>query len=565
MATLMANEWQCRLLTCPGPVAEGVAVAAKRTSRSRSSRASTSPSKRNRARGRTSRAGVEHGASARTEVTEGRAFEAVLHADPELMRSLVDQAADALCLHQIDGRILDVNRRMCTTLGYSREELLTLSVLDIDVHATTEEAVLAATRLVPGVPMTRERLLRRKDGSTFPIELSLSIIVSDGKRFMLGMARDITDRKRAEQAQEKAQRALEERVRDRTAHLEVVNRRLEEEIRGRQRSEAALRESEERFRTLAERSLLLAWEADAQTWQFTYVGPQAADVLGYPIREWRRPGFWVDHLHPDDRSWIIDVRRQQTATAVDYELEYRMLAADGRRVWFQDVVHVVRDDGEPRALRGFMVDITARKRAVEARQFLVQELDHRVKNTLSTVQAVAELTLRTATSLEAFGDTFRGRIASLARMHAAIWRNKGTPLRLRELAELSLAPFGREGERASIIGDEVLIPVQSAGVLGLVLHELATNAVKHGALSVMSGTVRLAWHRDGDRLCVNWCESGGPMVTEPVHRGFGSTLINESIPYELGGSVTLEFAPRGVQCAITFPLPHPRTPALARE
>ena len=522
-----------------------------------SSRALTARSKR-KTRDPTSRPATERAGKAAGK-TEGRAFETLLRSDPELLRSLVDQAADALCLHQVDGRILDVNRRMCTTLGYSREELLALSVLDIDVNASMDETALAASRLVPGVPMTRERVLRRKDGSMVPIELGLSVIVSGRKRLMLGMARDITDRKRAEQAQEKAQRALEERVRERTQHLEVVNRRLEEEIRGRQRSEAALRESEERFRTLAERSLLLAWEADAHTWQFTYVGPQAPDVLGYPVEEWYQPDFWVDHLHPDDRAWIVDDRRQQAATAVDYELEYRMLAADGRLVWFQDVVHVIRGDEGPRTLRGFMIDITTRKRAVEARQFLVQELDHRVKNTLSTVQAVAELTLRTATSLKGFGDSFRGRIAALARMHAAIWRNKGTPLRLRELAELSLAPFGREGERASIDGVEVMIPVQSAGALGLVLHELATNAVKYGALSVTSGSVRLAWRRDADRLCMSWRESGGPIVTEPLHRGFGSTLIKESIPYELGGSVALEFAPRGVQCTITFPLAHPPT------
>src|SRR6185436_689583 len=149
------------------------------------------------------------------------------------------------------------------------------------------------------------------------------------------------------------------------------------------------------FRKLAERTPLLAWEADARTWQFTYVGPQAADVLGYPVDDWYRPDFWVDHLHPDDRKWAIDHRRQQGEAAVDYELEYRMLAAGGHPVWFQDVVHVIRDADGPRALRGFMIDITARKRAVETRQLLLLELDHRVKNTLSTVQAVAELTLRT--------------------------------------------------------------------------------------------------------------------------------------------------------------------------
>ena len=347
-------------------------MAVTRRSPDAASRASTASSKRDKTRDPRNRRATERSGSGDAAVPEGRAFETLLRSDPELLRSLVDQAADALCLHQIDGRILDVNRRMCTTLGYSREELLALSVLDIDVNASVDETAQAAARLVPGVPMTGERVLRRKDGSMFPIELSLSLIVSGRKRLMLGMARDITDRKRAEQAQEKAQRALEERVRERTQHLEVVNRRLEEEIRGRQRSEAALRESEERFRTLAERSLLLAWEADARTWQFTYVGPQAPDVLGYPVEEWYRPDFWVDHLHPDDRGRIIDTRRQQAATAVDYELEYRMLAADGHLVWFQDVVHVIRGDEGPRTLRGFMIDITARKRAVEARQLLVR-------------------------------------------------------------------------------------------------------------------------------------------------------------------------------------------------
>jgi PAS domain S-box-containing protein len=451
--------------------------------------------------------------------TEDRAFEQLLRSDPELLRSLVDQAADALCLHEVGGRILDVNRRMCTTLGYSREELLALSVMDIDVSATKEESATFAEHVPPGVPMTTERVLRRKDGSTFPIELSLSLIVSGRKRLLLGLARDITDRKRAEQAQTNA-----------------------------------LLSSEERFRTLAERSHLLAWEAEATTLQFVYVGPQAPDVLGYPVQEWYRPDFWVDHLHPDDRARAVDERRQQAAGIVDYEVEYRMLAADGHAVWFQDIVHVIRDHEGPRRLRGFMIDITARKRAEEARKLLLLELDHRVKNTLATVQSVAELTLRTTTSLDDFAGTFRGRIAALARMHAAVWRNEGTPLRLRDLAELSLAPFAHDSGRASIEGDDVSIPVQAAATLGLVLHELATNAVKHGSLSVVSGSVRVRWRRDDERLHLTWRESGGPMVTEPTQRGFGSTLIKESIPYELGGSVTLDFAPAGVQCTITLPL-----------
>ena len=156
----------------------------------------------------------------------------MLRADPELLRSIVNQAADAVCLHEVGGRILDVNRRMCETLGYSREELLALSVMDIDVTATREETAKAASMLVPGEPVWAERVLRRKDGSTFPIELSLSRVVFGERQLMLGIARDITDRKRAEAAQAEAQRVLEERVQERTRHLEAVNRRLEEEMPG---------------------------------------------------------------------------------------------------------------------------------------------------------------------------------------------------------------------------------------------------------------------------------------------------------------------------------------------
>jgi len=483
----------------------------------------------------------------------GRPFETLLRSDPELLRSLIDQAADCVCLHEIDGRILDVNQRMCAALGYSREELLARTVFDVDATATVEEAAAAATELAPGEPGVGERVLRRKDGSTFPVELRLSVVESGDSQLMLGLARDITDRKRAEDARDEAHRALERRVRERTAHLEVANRRLEQEIFARQRSEGALRESEERFRELAERGHLLAWEADARTWNFTYVGPQAPDFLGYPVEDWYRPGFWSDRLHPDDREWSMDYCLQKSATVLDYELEYRMIATDGRVVWFQDIVHVIRDTTGPVRLRGFLIDITGRKRAEEARHLLLQELDHRVKNNLATVQAVADLTLRTSSSWDDFGEMFRGRIAALARMHATIWQNKGTPLRMLELAQLSLAPFARGVEGTFIEGDEVSIPPKTAGVLGLVLYELATNAVKHGALSVESGTVRLGWRVDENRLRLTWSESGGPSVTVPVHRGFGSVLIHESIPHELGGSVQLDFAPGGVECTITIP------------
>ena len=292
-------------------------------------------------------------------VPETRPFENLLRRDPELLRSLVDQAADCVCLHEVDGRILDVNQRICTTLGYSRDELLALTVFDIDATATAEDAAAAALDLAPGAHAVGERLLKRKDGSTLPVELRLSILVSGDRQLMLGLARDITDRKCAELVQEEAQRALEHRVRERTEHLEIVNHLLEEDIRARQRSEVALRDSEGRFRELAERGHLLAWEADARSWLFTYVGPQAPDLLGYPVEEWYRPGFWVDRIRANDRERDVENCSRHSNSAPDNELEYRKVAADGRVVWFQDIVHVIRDEAGMTCNRAFKAAITS--------------------------------------------------------------------------------------------------------------------------------------------------------------------------------------------------------------
>ena len=156
-------------------------------------------------------------------------------------------------------------------------------------------------------------------------------------------------------------------------------------------------------------------------------------MLGYPVAEWYGKDFWIDHLHPEDRDRVIAECSGQGAVNHDFEFEYRMTAADGRAVWVHNIIHVsATRTGRCASARGFLIDVSARKRAEEMQQALLHELDHRVKNTLSTVQAVAEMTLRTCGSLETFGETFRGRLAALARMHATIWRTKGGSVPLRE-------------------------------------------------------------------------------------------------------------------------------------
>jgi PAS domain S-box-containing protein len=143
------------------------------------------------------------------------------------------------------------------------------------------------------------------------------------------------------------------------------------DISERKQAEAALKESEERFRKLAEKVRVIPWEADATTGNFTYVGPQTVEILGYPLSDWYSDNFWEHHIHPQDRDWTIKHCIESSLSQENYEFEYRMLAADGRVVWLYDIVNVVRGENGPLILRGFMIDITDRKLAEQEREQLL--------------------------------------------------------------------------------------------------------------------------------------------------------------------------------------------------
>ena len=167
------------------------------------------------------------------------------------------------------------------------------------------------------------------------------------------------------EALRRAHNELERRVEERAGTLSRTVEILENQIAVRQEAERALRESRERFRQLAETTNAIPWEADAKTWQFTYVGPQALEILGYPPEQWCEKDFWVAHIHPDDREWAVEFCKKSSSSMKDYEFEYRMISADGRIVWLHDIVSVESISGAPKTLRGFMMDITGRKQAEE--------------------------------------------------------------------------------------------------------------------------------------------------------------------------------------------------------
>jgi light-regulated signal transduction histidine kinase (bacteriophytochrome)/CheY-like chemotaxis protein len=219
-----------------------------------------------------------------------------------------------------------------------------------------------------------------------------------------------------------------------------------------------------------------------------------------------------------------------------------------------------------RALRVALLEVVLRRidqvaaeraRAKERQDLLLAELDHRVKNTLANIQALVHHSSRGARSLGEFTRDLDARIRAMARAHGLLSDSRWEGASLRALAEEVLRPhLGGSGQAAPVLlaGPELRLRPKAALSLGLALHELATNAAKYGALSVSGGRVDVLWRPAGDRLVLDWRETGGPAVSPPARRGFGTLMIERSLRYELGGTARLDFAPAGLACRIEIPL-----------
>jgi two-component sensor histidine kinase/CheY-like chemotaxis protein len=238
-----------------------------------------------------------------------------------------------------------------------------------------------------------------------------------------------------------------------------------------------------------------------------------------------------------------------------YETE--RVTKDGRRVDISLTVSPMRNEaGQVIGASKVARDITEKKQAEKLQQLLVEELNHRVKNTLATVQAIANQSLVRSKNHKDFVSSFSGRLQALAKLHTLLTQ---TRMRGTELAELiaSQARLGSPDEdRVSINGPFLFLSAQEAGHLGMVLHELTTNARKYGALSVPTGRLDVTWEvrsNGGRRLFLNWAESKGPKVRAPDARGFGMTLIEQTVRVH-GGEASMHFAEDGLKCRIDWPL-----------
>ncbi|MDP2372258.1 HWE histidine kinase domain-containing protein [Reyranella sp.] len=246
------------------------------------------------------------------------------------------------------------------------------------------------------------------------------------------------------------------------------------------------------------------------------------------------------------------------------ELQYRR--KDGSTFWVGLFVSPVRDE-QGKIVQYFVsfVDLSALKAQQAQSLALIDELNHRVKNTLAVVQSIVWQALRSTPDPKAAREAIESRLFALSRSHDLLTREDWKGAGLRQVIGDALQPFtGADPDRIGLIGEDVRFPPRTALALSVVFHELGTNALKYGAWSNATGKVRIEWTtRDGpggSHLVLKWQETGGPLVTPPSHRGFGSNAIERGLTHELGAEVALDYRPEGVVCTIDVPVPDGNPP-----
>jgi PAS domain S-box-containing protein len=323
------------------------------------------------------------------------------------------------------------------------------------------------------------------------------------------------------------------------------------DITARRRAEAALRESEARYRATQEHAGVGIGEADAQG-RFLRANAALCAITGYP-REELLGRTVFDVTHPEDAAAErAEYARLVAGEAATYAREKRYVRKDGVERWVEVAATAVRDP-EGRFLRGVRVvqDVTARREAEERQRLLLAELSHRVKNTLAVVQSIANRSLAGDRTLQEAREALAKRLRALAGAHTLLTASEWRGASLRALAAAELGPYRG---RAEARGADVTLGAKGAQSLALILHELATNAAKHGALSAPEGRVEVAWDVDGPTWRLTWREAGGPEVRPPARRGFGRLLVEEAAAHDLGGRARLEFRPEGLVYELEAPL-----------
>jgi PAS domain S-box-containing protein len=326
------------------------------------------------------------------------------------------------------------------------------------------------------------------------------------------------------------------------------------DITERKRTEASLEESEARYRALYDDNPSMYFTVD-ELGTVLSVNEFGARQLGYtPAELVGRSVLQV--IHEEDR----DAARRHLARCVEHPetvatTELRKVHRDGSIMWVREVARAVRESAVQRTVLLIVCEeITERKRAEEQQSLLVAELDHRVKNVLATVAVVARRTGERSGSTSDFIEALNRRLQSMAEAHSLLSRNHWRGASLADLVNKALAPYATAGNTI-VEGPHVRLTAAATQAMAMVLHELTTNAAKYGALSTPQGRVSVRWDRASNvgvatRIKLVWHEEAGLAVSTPTQLGYGTSVIRDLIPYELGGLVDLDFTAEGVRCTI---------------
>ncbi|MFZ5962416.1 CheR family methyltransferase [Thalassococcus sp. BH17M4-6] len=390
-----------------------------------------------------------------------------------------------------------------------------------DDRAATQAAVDAALDPDGDGKYVAEYRVMQPDGSPLWVRADGTVTIEDGKAVRLvGTVKDITERHRAEQ-----------RMQEYAARLELTY-----EVTG-----------------------IAAWEwqvsGDESRWT-----PNMFDLLGAPLDAKPSLATFASYVVPEDRDRVLQELDSAMESGKLFDSQFRIRRGDGdgdgdERVFVGKGRIIYNRSGEPTSMIGINYDVTSDVEKEERRTLLTSELNHRVKNSLATIQAIASQTVRHAPDMDSFKQSFMGRLRAISRAHDLLVNLESRDGTVAELVASQVGPYASQADRQlQVTGPRIQVGPSVAHGLGLVLHELATNASKYGALSVEGGRVEIDWTErqiDGEPgLRLDWREIGGPPVDPPDQTGFGTVLIADSLSHSLGGRSRIDYARDGLVAEI---------------
>ncbi|MDP9840652.1 PAS domain S-box-containing protein [Neorhizobium huautlense] len=443
------------------------------------------------------------------ETTDRVRADQALQESEERLRAVVSQSAAGIGQGSLEGEILHVNSRFCEIVGYDEKELLGMNIADITYDEDMPEQRRLFNRLAQtGESFDMEKRYVRRDGGLVWVNNTVSALRDEqGQiRQVAVVSVDISERKRGQEAE----------------------RRLA----------SIIASSNDAILGIDLAMTVTSWNGGAER----LYGYNAEEIVGQSVLM----------LVPEDRldeepalleqikaGSLVEAyetkRRRKDLQLVDILLSVSPIHdTTGRIIGASKIAH----------------DISAKKEADRLQEVLIGELHHRVKNVFATVIAIARQTLAKATDVQTAVAAFEARLSALAHAHDLLADGDWQVANLAAVVEQAVAPY--PPERFDLCGPSVLLPQKAVATLSLALHELGTNAAKYGALSSPSGRVAITWKHDPEAgsFSLRWTETGGPPVTPPTSRGFGSRLIERLLAAELNGSSTISYDHSGVQCEI---------------